>query len=145
METRPIKQNFFNEIARNFDSHVRQSIPLYDSVQRFIVQSIAEGEPVSVLDICGSTGAIGRALQRANWQGEYLCVDGSPIMQDVFDALKPFDAYNLKFELAGFLASWMDKDSDGNDVVIPMYCNYSKYDVVLELLGFQFFTKTREK
>ena len=143
---KPIKQDFFNKMAYQFDAHVRQSIPLYDSVQRFIVQSIAAGNPASVLDICGSTGAVGRALQRANWGGDYLCVDGSPIMCDVFDALKRdtiYDHDKLRFQLAGFLASWQDKDRDGNDVTVPMYCNYKKYDVILELLGFQFFTKTR--
>lgn len=140
---KPTKQDFFNRMAFEFDAHVRQSIPLYDSVQRFIVQSIAQAGNTAVLDICGSTGAIGRALQRANWKGDYLCVDGSPIMRDAFYSLRPFDAHRLNFELSGFLASWTDVDSDGNDVVIPMYCNYQKYDVVLELLGFQFFTKTR--
>ena len=144
---RPIKQDFFNKMAYKFDSHVRQSIPLYDSVQRFIVQSIVQaGNGTStVLDLLGSTGAMGRALQRANFDGDYLCVDGSPIMRDAFYSLKPFDAHRLNFELSGFLASWTDVDSDGNDVVIPMFCNYEKFDIVLELLGFQFFTKTREK
>lgn len=142
---RPFNQDFFNKMASDFDAHVRNSIPLYDSVQRFIVQAIAAGNPSTVLDLLGSTGAVGRALHRANWRGGYLCVDGSPIMRDVFHALKPFDAHGLNFELSGFMDSWTDKDSDGTDVVIPMYCNYEKYDVVLELLGFQFFTKTREK
>lgn len=142
-EERPFNQQFFNDIAAQFDTHVRQSIPMFDSVLQHIKNMIITngGEKSTVLDLCGSTGKLGELLQFDNWNGEYSCLDGSPQMNEVF--CKKFGANNpnLKYILAGFGSGWVEPDG----TVIPEFKPTKKYDFVVESLGFQFFTKTRDK
>lgn len=77
----PIKQHFFNNIAREFDTHVRQSIPLYgDFIDNLRANIISNHHGERVLDVCGSTGLLGVDLFNEGFDGEYVNVDGSPKM-----------------------------------------------------------------
>ena len=135
----PFNQSFFNAIAETFDSHVSQSIPLFDLLQKVVVKNIVNFQSRNVLDICGSSGKLGCDLNKLGFSGDYLCLDGSPKMQKVFDSFPKVK--NLRFDLSGFLNSWIDETGQ----TIPMFCNYSARDCITEILGFQFFTKEREK
>lgn len=142
----PIKQEFFNNIAAEFDTHVRQSIPLFDEFIRNLQHSIANVLPVkSILDICGSTGKFGYDLiLRKGYRGAYTNVDGSPEMIKISEGLrqslpKERQAYYIPV-LGGYKASWVDDSG----IEIPEFEITYPYDMVLEILGFQFFTKDRE-
>jgi len=132
--TAPYNQRFFNNIANNFDHHVARSIPLFTEFQDNVVRNIARYKGQSILDVCGSTGQLGRLLVNAGWKGGYTCLDGSKEMKQVFDSY-PFNE-SLRFKLAGFMASWED---------IQLFREPGTFDIAIECLGFQFFTKGRAK
>lgn len=142
----PFNQTFFNDMSVQFDTHVRQSIPLYDEFVEYIANWIVKFEPTaSILDICGSTGELGRLLYKKGFRGEYTCLDGSPKMCAIGQLRTGelgADAYNhIKFSCSGFMAEWTDETG----FEVKMFEPEKKYDIVLELLGFQFFTETRRK
>lgn len=143
---KPIKQNFFNEIAKQFDSHVRQSIPVYDEFITALRANLVRWSferPTSIIDICGSTGKLGYDLFTEGFKGSYTNLDGSPQMVEIsrgFESQYP----QMKSVLGGFMASWIDDSGTEINEVNPLSINGGKkYDVALELLGFQFFTQTR--
>lgn len=149
----PYNQGFFNNIAQEFDAHVKQSIPLFGRVQQNIAINVASMYAKSkVLDICGSTGELGRQLLYNGWDGEYVCLDGSPQMREVFENVTPEGSKDeLKFLMAGFQGEWVD-EYKWKKYPIPYYepsrPDYDggyKFDFAIEVLGFQFFTKEREK
>lgn len=129
---KPYNQDFFDEISESFDVHVRQSIPLFDLFVNNVISNITRYE--SILDICGSTGKIGDLLNESDYKGFYTCLDGSEEMEKVF--LNRNLPENFKFELAGFLQGWEN---------IPTFQTSEKFSLSLEILGYQFFTKTRGK
>lgn len=142
----PIKQDFFNSIAQEFDNHVRQSIPFFDAFVRGLQYNIVNRLPVkSILDICGSTGKFGYDLiLHEGYRGTYTNVDGSPEMIKISKGLrealpKERQAY-FNPVLGGYKASWVDDSG----IEIPEFEITYPYDMVLEILGFQFFTKDRE-
>lgn len=136
---KPIKQTFFNQIANEFDTHVRQSIPLFNEYVEWLTDWIVEFYPTaSVLDICGSTGAIGRILHEKGFGGTYVNLDGSPKMIEVADCCKP-DSDRYENVLGGFMCGWIDDSG----VPIEMFEPQCDFDIVIEHLGFQFFTQTR--
>lgn len=144
---KPYKQEFFNKIAKEFDTHVKQSIPLFAAVQQNIAANISSGYNQTVIDLMGSTGEMGRQLLYNGFDGIYLCVDGSPQMMDVFYSATPksYDKDSqLRFELAGYKASW-DEVYHTQTVNIPEFnWEHGHVNYVLEILGFQFFSKERE-
>lgn len=140
----PIKQSFFNNIANDFDVHVRQSIPLFgefiDNVRKNLTSR--EFRKSRILDICGSTGKFGYdLLNTGKFQGSYINLDGSPEMIKISRELgKEHEGQHITI-LGGFMSSWTDESG----INIPLYDTKGKYfDVSLEILGFQFFTKERE-
>lgn len=144
----PHKQEFFNKIAGEFDTHVRQSIPLFDMFIDYVTSitvSLSRKDPLNydVIDICGSTGSLGRKLLYQGFQGWYNCLDGSPKMEEIFYHLLPSQSLKCHFTLAGYMNSWEDESG----TPIPEYEPYKrrKLDMALEILGFQFFTKYRAK
>lgn len=144
---RPIKQNFFNEISNEFDTHVRHSIPLFDEAIEQIAYAIAKTHRDGViLDICGSTGEMGRLLRKYGFRGTYVNIDGSPKM------IAEMNKRNATHErihgvLGGYYASWTDESG----IDIPEYtlddlcAQFGEFDVIVESLGFQFFTQERRK
>ena len=116
MPIKPYNQDFFNNIASEFDNHVKQSIPLFSQFQAWVAQFIADKfSNYKVADICGSTGELGRQLLFSGWKGSYTCLDGSPMMQDVFNKVTPKASQDLlSFKLAGFGGGW-NEDYQGND------------------------------
>lgn len=136
----PIKQHFFNNIAREFDTYVRQSIPLYgDFIDNLRANIISNHHGERVLDICGSTGLLGVDLFNEGFDGEYVNVDGSPRMIEIAESIRTSDKHHNC--LKGFTASWVDEDGTFIEQMIPR--EYGRFDIMLELLGFQFFTQTR--
>lgn len=151
MNKTPYNQEFFNNIAAEFDTHVKQSIPYFSLVQQNIVTNLSEYfQNKRILDVCGSTGELGRQLLFGGWQGQYDCLDGSPEMEKVFNAVTPVGSKtSLHFVMAGFMGGWVD-EFEGKSVKIPAfkpslpeYNGEKIYDVAVESLGFQFFTKER--
>lgn len=144
---RPWNQNFFNDIAKQFDLHVKQSIPLFSQVQNNIVNNITSFyEDSNIIDICGSTGELGRQLIFNGFAGKYTCVDASPYMQDVFNASTPEGSKKyLSFELAAFNSEPFTESYNGKDIEIKSYENNNHFNISVEVLGFQFFTKDRAK
>lgn len=145
---KPNNQEFFNKIAKEFDTHVKQSIPLFSLVQANIVRNIANNTNSKVLDICGSTGELGRQLLYTEWEGDYLCLDGSPEMLKTFlSASNCHELHYLDFHLGGFQSSWKDGKVQIKELpeTNPKSSVRDKYDFVVESLGFQFFTCSREK
>lgn len=141
-KTTPHKQEFFNNIAKEFDTHVRQSIPLYGNFINHIRENIIKHyNHASVLDLCGSTGLFGKNLFEEGFNGEYWNIDGSPKMIEIskyFAANLP----NKKYfpVLGGFMAEWTDEDGTH----IPLKdTKGGEFDIICEFLGFQFFTKSR--
>ena len=130
----PYNQDFFSKIADVFDKHVEDSIPEFKAVQRNIARNIARHRKATVLDVCGSTGELGRELLKYGFKGEYTCLDGSREMQDVFSS-NPYSDH-LRFVRAGFMSSWSDT---------PLFESKKYYDYAVESLGFQFFTRSRVK
>lgn len=141
----PYNQDFFNNIAAKFDTHVKQSIPLFELFQQHLVRNLAQNfRGTRILDIAGSTGELGRQLMSSDWSGRYTCLDGSPHMQEVFNAVtSEAEKETLKFELAAFGEGW-EEEYKGKNITIPAYNpNRKQFDVAIEVLGFQFFTKDR--
>lgn len=155
----PIKQDFFNSIANEFDNHVRQSIPLFgefiDSL-RLNIANVLLPDGGSIIDICGSTGKFGHDLMtKEGWSGNYHNLDGSPQMIDICIEFKK--DFQMRFGrdaihpyLGGFMANWEDESGiqiDEIDLKTIAQMNGlkdGKFDIALEILGFQFFTKERE-
>lgn len=152
MET-PFNQSFFNAIASDFDTHVRQSIPLFGPFISNLRANLAALVPQngSILDICGSTGKLGYDLIVENgFDGRYYNLDGSP---DMIRICNQFSLATEKYEgtivpmLGGFMASWEDESGIHIPEIDPLQWKLNtsmKFDVALEILGFQFFTKDRE-
>lgn len=139
-KNQPIKQDFFNAISSEFDNHVRESIPLFsECVQNIRENIIKHYNEASILDICGSTGKIGADLFSEGFEGKYTNIDGSPCMIDLANKLKQANNDRHINTLGGFMCGWND-----NGVDIPHVDTKGKtYDISLEILGFQFFTKER--
>lgn len=135
-------QDFFNAIAGQFDEHVRQSIPYFDLFIKTLVENLARNfKHKYILDICGSTGELGRQLVESGYLGRYTCLDASPEMQKEFE--KDNKSTQLSFELGAFgCDGWTENDG----TVIPKFNPGNiLWDVAVEILGFQFFTKDREE
>lgn len=153
MINKPIKQQFFNDIAHEFDTHVRQSIPLFDECINEVVREIVRLHPKGiVLDICGSTGSLGRLLVNAGFRGNYVNIDGSPAMIEVGRKLNAQnELYNnhITHIMGGYKANWIDPDGtyipEINIANLIHGMPGRKFDVIIECLGFQFFTKERRK
>lgn len=142
-EATPIKQSFFNSIAQEFDDHVRQSIPLFDQFIQNVRWNIIHRNNIgNVLDICGSTGKLGYDLIQQGFDGKYVNVDGSPQMIEICKQFAKKYPARIVPRLQGFMADWEDESGQ----YIYRYDHerdYGYYDFVLEILGFQFFTKDR--
>ncbi len=143
----PIKQSFFNSIAQEFDDHVRKSIPHFgdfiDCLRGEIVKlSYNRFENfTNVLDICGSTGLFGHQLFEEGFKGSYVNLDGSPEMCKISNEFSKEHLFHTTL-MEGFMASWEDESG----VHIPEFNakeNYRTFDIVIESLGFQFFTQSR--
>jgi len=142
---KPFNQDFFNDIAVEFDTHVKQSIPLFGQFQSYVSSFIADKfQGKSILDICGSTGELGRQLIFGGWRGHYDCLDGSPEMRDVFNSVTPQNVReHLNFIMAGFSGGWKE-EYKGEEIHIPEYIGVNNnHSLAVEVLGFQFFTKER--
>lgn len=140
----PIKQSFFNAMANEFDTHVRQSIPLYgdfvDNVRKNIVKHTAIDHSNRVLDICGSTGKLGADLIKEGYGGEYYNIDGSPQMIEICRQFSQ-ESDRINPVLGGYMASW--KDDGGMFIPEVDMGRVGYFDFTIEMLGFQFFTKKR--
>lgn len=144
---KPIKQHFFNKIAGEFDTHVRQSIPLFGEATEQIAYAIAKKHRDGrVLDVCGSTGELGRMLLTYGFRGTYVNIDGSPEMIERMNKMNRISEGMVGI-LGGYYASWTDESG----VEIPEYtlddlsAQFGQFDVIVESLGFQFFTQERRK
>ncbi len=143
----PIKQSFFNSIAQEFDDHVRKSIPHFgdfiDTLRGEIVSlSYSRFENfANMLDICGSTGLLGHQLFDEGFKGSYVNLDGSPEMCKISSEFSKERFFHYTV-MEGFMASWEDE----NGITIPEFNAkdyYGTFDIVTEILGFQFFTPNR--
>lgn len=155
---KPIKQTFFNNIADEFDTHVRQSIPLFSEIIENVKANIlyyqnlchkGRKADLTILDICGSTGKFGHDIIEMGFKGKYFNIDGSPKMinianelaKDVNNVGSGKQMFNI---LGGYLASWTDESgTEIKEIDIHNILN-DKFTFGLEILGFQFFTKERE-
>jgi len=139
----PIKQAFFNKMASEFDTHVRQSIPLYGAFISELQANIRKHfYEATILDVCGSTGLFGKTLFDNGFKGSYINVDGSPKMISLAKQISPQMKYPRLFNnLGGFMSSWTD---ESGQQINQIDTKVITFDIALELLGFQFFTKTRE-
>lgn len=148
METnnKPIKQHFFNEIAGEFDTHVRQSIPLFGEATEQLAYAITKTHrDGTILDVCGSTGELGRMLRTYGFRGKYVNVDGSPKMIAEMNKINTNYSEGMVGILGGYYAGWTDESG----IEIPEYtiddlcAQFGDFDVIVESLGFQFFTTER--
>lgn len=142
---KPIKQHFFNEIAGEFDTHVRQSIPLFGEATEQLAYAIAKTHRYgTILDVCGSTGELGRMLVTYGFRGTYVNIDGSPKMIAEMNKMNR-NSEGMVGILGGYYASWTDESG----IEIPEYtiddlcAQFGDFDVIVESLGFQFFTTER--
>lgn len=139
MNSKPIKQDFFSNIAPEFDEHVRQSIPLYDdfiqnvktNVMRLSGNFYRSKANFMHLDVCCSTASLGASLSSDYCEDNYY-YDGIDINEEMLSIaetqtkhIRNCNVHNMDFYKL-------------NSSII------AKYDLITELLGFQFFTKTRE-
>ena len=149
----PIKQTFFNNIAKEFDTHVRQSIPLFGELIEDLQENLLyyhnvlpmeQSKKVSILDLCGSTGYFGYRMHRQGFKGSYYNLDGSPKMIAISKEFEK-EATNMHSILGGFLSSWIDEDGTEIKEIDINKIKNNKFTFGLEILGFQFFTKDRVK
>tara|TARA_R110002020_G_scaffold328611_1_gene544603 strand:+ start:2536 stop:3321 length:786 start_codon:yes stop_codon:yes gene_type:complete len=143
----PHKQDFFNNIANEFDSHIENSIPLFKEFRNNLVYNIANKyNEANIIDICGSTAKLGRELLKENFKGSYTCLDGSIQMKKVFEnTTSKNDKKKINFIQGGFLASWIE-NFEGETFNVQQYnANEKQFDISIEIVGFQFFTKERKK
>lgn len=143
MKNKPFNQKFFNDIAVEFDNHVRQSIPLFNEavldIQKWIV---SRNELKNIVDICGSTGLMGFTLLEQGYKGLYHNIDGSPKMIEIANGLAskyPSQMFNY---LAGYKSSWVD--DSGIEIQEKQLTSILGIDLTLEILGFQFFSSHRQ-
>lgn len=144
---KPFNQKFFNDIAQEFDTHVRQSIPLFDEAikecQKFIIKVNSLGVFNNIIDICGSTGFFGHNLIKQGFKGTYHNIDGSPQMIEIAKGLAKEYPNQMFNHLNGYKASWTD--DSGIEIKEKSLSSIKNIDLVLEILGFQFFTSEREQ
>jgi tRNA (cmo5U34)-methyltransferase len=95
------------DVARNFDAHVRESLPWYDLATGAVVHLARHYVPHrgTVVDVGASTGNIGRALAQmlAARHAELIAIDSSVDMRDVYDGPGQFvvaDAVDYDFREA---------------------------------------------
>lgn len=136
MKSNPIKQDFFTAVAPEFDSHVRESIPLYDSFIENLVFNIANNLSLKErnymhLDICCSTANLGVMASCAC--GDKYYYDGIDINEAMLSVANETTKDNRNVNVHNIDFYNLAKES------LP------KYDLITELLGFQFFTKTRSE
>ena len=96
----PGNWKFDNEVAQSFDSHVRKSVPLYDEVQKMVVEMsewfVREGS--SVYDIGSSTGETIALLLKKHCEKKnvrFIGIENSISMREV--ARKKVNNENVQF------------------------------------------------
>lgn len=103
----PAEWSWSAEVARNFDSHVRESLPWYDLATGVVAHIARAYLPIGghVIDVGASTGNIGRALEpllKAR-NVRFTPIDSSPEMAEVYRGpgiLLPSDARAFDFDRA---------------------------------------------
>lgn len=144
---KPFNQDWFGAMANEFDAHVAKSIPMYSQFKTALTTMVRNEfkRHDVVLDLCCSTASLGRDIHQDNQNAPiYIGIDASPNMVDVADDnLRAFDrAWALTLSLDG---SFYDGDYLVDAVDINTDYKFKGNRLVVEMLGFQFFTKSRRK
>jgi hypothetical protein len=128
----PTKQAFFEKVAKDFTSHIRQSIPLYGSYFNTLANYIGnEWTYGEVLDICGSRGDLGLYSRDSGFRGIYVNVDGSrEMIKQSVEQNQNLNDYSI---MAGWLAEWSEED-----YFVRKWESSAMFDVIVENLAFQF-------
>jgi tRNA (cmo5U34)-methyltransferase len=80
-----------DEVAKGFDSHVREQLPWYDMATWIVAHVVNQYLPIkgTVYDIGASTGNIGNAIKETieSRQATYIPIDNSPNMKEQYKGI----------------------------------------------------------
>lgn len=154
MSYKPYNQEFFSRMAKDFETHIAQSIPLYELYLNTLAKCIVRySKTASVLDIGGSCGTLGKMLYLNGFKGTYVNIEIDSNMCQVSrnnlltanlstGRFNKYETLQRSFREPCFVNKEKIEAFSMNDV---SYLNHDKkFDFVVENLVFQFFTKTRK-
>lgn len=143
-------------MAKDFETHIAQSIPLYELYLNTLAKCIVKyDKSCSVLDIGGSCGTLGKMLYLNGFKGVHVNIEIDSNMCDVSRAnltianlaqsdcsRNIYETLRLSFKEPCYVDN--EKIEAFSMDSVSSYTNGEKFNFVIENLAFQFFTKTRK-